>query len=145
MNCWTNDLRDYLEYAYLRMILEYPHWHWESHVGSVLNLEALPWAVQSGPDDESSAGWLDYVAAAGDGADVPYDVVAVVVAAVVVVDGGAAVVVAAAVDVVVAAAVVVAVAAAVVVAAAAEAVAENVWVNAHAGDEMLAREFPCGC
>ena len=23
--------------------------------------------------------------------------------------------------------------------------AENEWVNAHAGDEMLAREFPCGC
>jgi len=112
------------------MILESPHWHWASHVGSVSNLEALPWEVQSGPDDESSAGWLDCVAAAGDGADVPYDVV-VVAAAAVVVDGGA-VVVAAAVD-------------AVVAVAAAEAVAENVWVNAHAGDEMLAREFPCGC
>ena len=80
----------------------------------------LPWEVQSGPDDEW-AGWLDYAAFADDGgADaLPCDVAAVV-------DGAAAVVV---------------VVEAVVVADA----DENEWVNAHAGDEMLAREFPCGC
>ena len=83
----------------------------------------LPLEVQSGPDDEW-AGWLDYAAFADDdgGADaLPCDVAAAVV------DGAAAAVVA--------------VVEAVVVAD----VAENEWVNAHAGDEMLAREFPCGC